>query len=413
MPTAKFTSEGECDFVDVDFSNSSTIENNARIGYVWDFDGEGSSRDENPSFAFTTPGTKTVKLTATSAFGCDNQITKNIVLKETPEAKFDWGTACDLTPINFNITGSLPNEGANCSYEWDFAGESTSQQADPSHLFSGVGSKTVKLSISDLNGCSSSIEKEVNVLVQAEAEFEISYSVCEDDEVSFTNKSSVASVNLTYEWTFDDGNTSTDMSPKHTYTDVKSYNVKLKVIAEDGCDDEVTYPIVVNPVPEVNFTLDKDGRTVVCDGPAANDEYIWTFGDGSSDNSEDPTYTYEDAVDYGTYTVCLATKKGECWNDKCEDITINLAGIENLTQDDDMINVYPNPTTGKFNITVENAGDVVVKVGDILGNILNIDLTDNMNGTFSIDLSLVADGVYFVQVKNGDYFATKRITVSK
>ena len=203
------------------------------------------------------------------------------------------------------------------------------------------------------------------------------------------------------------------MSPKHTYTDVKSYNVKLKVIAEDGCDDEVTYPIVVNPVPEVKFTLDKDGRTVVCDGPAGNDEYIWTFGDGSSDDSEDPTYTYEDAVDYGTYTVCLATKKGECWNDKCEDITINLAGIENLTQDDDMINVYPNPTTGKFNITVENAGDVVVKVGDILGNILNIDVTDNMNGKFSVDLSVVADGVYFVQVKNSDYFATKRITVSK
>ena len=78
-----------------------------------------------------------------------------------------------------------------------------------------------------------------------------------------------------------------------------------------------------------------------------------------------------------------------------------------------MINLYPNPTTGKFNITVENAGDVVVKVGDILGNVLNIDVTDNMNGTFSIDLSVVADSVYFVQVKNGDYFATKRITVSK
>jgi hypothetical protein len=28
-------------------------------------------------------------------------------------------------------------------------------------------------------------------------------------------------------------------------------------------------------------------------------------------------------------------------------------------------------------------------------------------------MSVVADGVYFVQVKNGDYFATKRITVSK
>jgi hypothetical protein len=78
-----------------------------------------------------------------------------------------------------------------------------------------------------------------------------------------------------------------------------------------------------------------------------------------------------------------------------------------------MINVYPNTTTGKFNVTVENAGEVVVKVGDILGNVLDVNVTDNLNGTYSVDLSVVADGVYFVQVKNGDYFATKRITVSK
>jgi hypothetical protein len=56
---------------------------------------------------------------------------------------------------------------------------------------------------------------------------------------------------------------------------------------------------------------------------------------------------------------------------------------------------------------------VVVKVGDILGNVLDVNVTDNLNGTYSVDLSVVADGVYLVQVKNGDYFATKRITVSK
>ena len=413
VPMAEFTSVGECSFVDIDFTNSSTIENNARMSYVWDFDGEGTSRDENPSFAFTTPGTKAVKLTATSDFGCDNQITKNIVLKETPEATFDWDNACNLTPINFNITGSLPNEGANCSYEWDFAGESTSQQADPSHLFSEVGTKTVKLSISDLNGCSSSSEKEVNVLLQPIADFEVGSSICEGDEVSFTNKSSVASGDLTYEWTFDDGNTSTDLSPKHTYTEAKRYDVKLKASVEGGCIHEVSHPIVIDPLPDATFTLDKKGRTIEFDGPEGNDVYRWTFGDGSNDDSEDPTYTYEDAVDQGTFTVCLATKKGECWNDECEDVTIDLVGIKNLAQDNDMINLYPNPTTGKFNVTVENAGDIVVKVGDILGNVLDINVTDNLNGTFSIDLSVVADGVYFVQVKNGDYFATKRITVSK
>ena len=412
MPTADFTSEGECNFVNVDFMNSSTIENGANMGYAWDFAGEGISREQNPAFAFATPGTKSVTLTATSEFGCVNQFTKNIVLQESPEADFAWDAACNLTPINFTITGSLPDGGANSSYEWDFAGEADATRADPSHLFSKVGPKIVKLTISDLNGCSNSIEKEVNVVLQAVADFKVGSSICTNDEVSFTNKSTVAAGDLTYEWTLGDGTISNDLNPKHRYNEARGYNVILKAIVEGGCSDEVTYPIVVNPSPDATFTLAKDGRTVVCDGPEGNDIYRWTFGDGSKDDSEDPTYTFEN-VDQGTFTVCLATKKGECWNDECEDITINLAGIENLTQNDDMINVYPNPTTGKFNVTVENAGEVVVKVGDILGNVLDVNVTDNLNGTYSVDLSVVADGVYFVQVKNGDYFATKRITVSK
>ncbi len=411
MPLASFDSKGECNFVNVDFTNSSTIENGANMGYAWDFNGEGISRILDPSFAFATPGTKKVTLTATSEFGCVNVFNKSIILQESPEADFTWDAACNLTPINFNITGSLPNGGANSSYEWDFAGESSAKQADPSYLFSKVGPKVVKLTISDLNGCSSSIEKEVNVVLQATADFE-SGTVCEGDEAVFTNKSTVAAGNLTYEWTFGDGAGSSDLSPRHSYTDAKSYNVKLKAIVEGGCSDEVTYPVVVNPSPDATFTLSKDGRTIVCNGPSGNDIYRWTFGDGSKDDSENPTYTFEN-VDQGTFTVCLATKKGECWNDLCEDITINLAGIENLTQNDDMINIYPNPTTGKFNVTVENADDVVVKVGDILGNVLDVNVIDNMNGTYSVDMSVVADGVYFVQVINGDYFSTKRITVSK
>ncbi|MFT6177318.1 MAG: hypothetical protein ACJAUF_001233, partial [Bacteroidia bacterium] len=75
--------------------------------------------------------------------------------------------------------------------------------------------------------------------------------------------------------------------------------------------------------------------------------------------------------------------------------------------------VYPNPSNGKFNVTVENAGDVVIVVGDILGNVLSVDVRDNLNGTYNVDMSAVANGVYFVQVKNGDFYATKRITVSK
>jgi PKD repeat protein len=413
-PVADFTSMGECNFVDVAFMSTSTIPNEANMGYSWDFNGSGISREKSPAFAFATPGTKSVTLTATSEFGCVDAITQNISLNESPVADFDWEKACNLTPIAFNFTGSVP-AGNNSSYSWDFAGEATASRVDPeAHLFSKVGTKLVTLTIADLNGCTNTITKEVNVVLQALADFEAA-SVCEGAEAVFTNKSEVAAGGLSYKWSFGDGPTSTseDLSPTHTYGEARTYNVTLEAIVEGGCSDLITKDVVVNPSPIAAFAPNKDGRTVVPTATqSGNDAYRWTFGDGGSSSEENPTYTYVN-VDEGTYTVCLATREGDCWNENCEDITISLLGIANLTESDDMINVYPNPTTGKFTISVDNASEVVVKVGDILGNVLDIEVRDNLNGEYSVDMSAVADGVYFVQVRNGDFYATKRITVSK
>jgi PKD repeat protein len=413
-PIASFTNTGECNFVDVAFMSTSTIPNEANMGYSWDFNGSGISREKSPAFAFATPGNKSVTLTATSEFGCVDAITQNISLNESPVADFDWEKACNLTPIAFNFTGSVP-AGNNSSYSWDFAGEATASRVDPeAHLFSKVGTKLVTLTIADLNGCTNTITKEVNVVLQALADFEAA-SVCEGAEAVFTNKSEVAAGGLSYKWSFGDGPTSTseDLSPTHTYGEARTYNVTLEAIVEGGCSDLITKDVVVNPSPIAAFAPNKDGRTVVPTATqSGNDAYRWTFGDGGSSSEENPTYTYVN-VDEGTYTVCLATREGDCWNENCEDITISLLGIANLTESDDMINVYPNPTTGKFTISVDNASEVVVKVGDILGNVLDIEVRDNLNGEYSVDMSAVADGVYFVQVRNGDFYATKRITVSK
>jgi PKD repeat protein len=413
-PVADFTSMGECNFVDVEFMSTSTIANGANMGYSWDFAGSGISREEGPAFAFATPGNKSVTLTATSEFGCVDVITQNISLNESPVADFDWIEACNLTPIAFNFTGSVP-AGNNSSYSWDFAGEATASRVDPiPHLFSKVGTKLVTLTIADLNGCTNTITKEVNVVLQALADFEAA-SVCQGAEAVFTNKSTVAAGELSYKWSFGDGPTSTseDLSPTHIYGEAKTYNVTLEAIVKGGCNSLITKDVVVNPSPIATFAANKDGRTIV---PVAtkldNNVYRWTFGDGGKSSLPNPTYTYVN-VDKGTFTVCLATQKGDCWNESCEDIKVDLIGINDLTQNDDMINVYPNPTTGKFTISMDNASEVVVKVGDILGNVLDVVVTDNLNGKYSVDMSAVADGVYFVQVRNGDFYATKRITVSK
>ena len=417
MPVSNFTSAGECNFVDVEFTSTSTIANGANMGFSWDFAGSGISREENPAYAFATAGTKTIILTATSEFGCANSTSQTITLNESPEADFNWDAACNLTPINFVFTGSVPNKGSNSSYSWDFDGEATAGQPTPSYLFNKVGAKKVTLTVADLNGCSSSIVKELNVVLQSVAGFSAkgfeATDVCEGDKAVFINSSTVAAGNLSYSWNFGDNTpVSTDHSPTHTYTSPGVYSVTLNALVEGGCSDDITVQVEVNEAPDATFTVTREGRTIKLDGPTGNDVYRWTFGDGARDITEDPTYTYYN-IDNGTFEVCLATEKGVCKSLECEDVTINLAGISELTQNNDMINVYPNPSNGKFNVTVENAGDVVIVVGDILGNALSVDVRDNLNGTYNVDMSAVANGVYFVQVKNGDFYATKRITVSK
>jgi hypothetical protein len=124
-------------------------------------------------------------------------------------------------------------------------------------------------------------------------------------------------------------------------------------------------------------------------------------------------------VDAGEFTVCLSTRNNEnCWSvddeDNCQLAFINLAGVENLQANNDMMQVYPNPSTGKFTVSIDNVKEnVEIVVADILGNILSVTVTDNLNGKYDINMGAVAAGVYLVQVRNGDSYATKKITINK
>jgi PKD repeat protein len=416
-PEANFSTIGACNFEDIEFVNASTIPNDGRMGYSWDFGDGGISRQPSPMHAFATPGSKTVTLKATSEFGCEDTYTASITLAESPEADFEWDAACNLTPVQFTRTGSVPGDGSGSTYSWDFNGMGMSGDENPSYLFSEIGPKNVTLTINDLNGCSSSITKELNVVLQAVADFEVA-DVCEGSDAVFTNKSTVAAGNLDYVWNFGapSGATSTDLSPRFAYPvtgQTRIVNVTLQANVPGGCSDEVTKSLTVNATPDADFEADVEGRTVIITGPAGNDIYQWTFGDGGKSTDENPVYTYSN-VDQGTFEVCLGTRNAECWSENCETITINLVGIEDLTVNNAMINVYPNPSNGAFTLEVSEASeDAVIKIADILGNEVSFGVVDNLNGKYSINLEGVAAGVYFVQVKNGDFYATKRITVNK
>ncbi len=417
-PVASFSTLGACNLEDIQFNNGTTLAI-GKAGYTWDFGDNGVSTLKDPTHVYSTSGSQTVTLTAYSEFGCEDEYTANITLLESPEADFTYDATCNLTPVGFTRTGSVP-AGIASDFMWDFNGESTSTQENPSYLFSDIGTKEVTLTINSVNGCSSTITQELDVVLQATADFEVS-DICEGDEAVFTNKSSVAAGDLTYTWNFgapdvNGSSSSSDEQPRHRYASTGStqiVNVTLTAEVAGGCDAEITKAITINAAPDASFTSDVQGRTVVLDAPSGYTIYQWRFGNGGSSTMEDPVYTY-DNVDEGNFEVCLSVKNDECWSESCETVAVNLVGVEELTQDNTMINVYPNPSTGVFNLKVENAtDDITIAVSDVLGNQLDVNIADQLNGNFIVDLSNVADGVYFVQVKNGDFYATKRITVSK
>ena len=79
------------------------------------------------------------------------------------------------------------------------------------------------------------------------------------------------------------------------------------------------------------------------------------------------------------------------------------------------ISIYPNPSTGNFNLNISNVNtaSVDVEITDVSGKVILSNAYNTNNGSIneSINISNVDDGVYIVRV-NGGQSITKRIVIS-
>lgn len=157
--------------------------------------------------------------------------------------------------------------------------------------------------------------------------------------VSFTDASS--NNPATWAWDFGDGANSSAQNPNHEYASAGSYTVTLTASNCAGSDGEtkVDYITVNEPpclatTPVANFsgtpTSGDASLTVNFSDLSTNSPNIWswTFGDGGSSTSQNPTYEYSAA---GTYTVSLTAS--------------NCAGSDVETKVDYIAVTTPPPST--------------------------------------------------------------------
>ncbi|MFA6200291.1 MAG: DUF4465 domain-containing protein [Bacteroidales bacterium] len=92
--------------------------------------------------------------------------------------------------------------------------------------------------------------------------------------------------------------------------------------------------------------------------------------------------------------------------------TLDNSGFENINSNNISMTLYPNPTSGLFNVNIEGLNsDAKIFVCDAQGRIINLKSFNANNNIISFDLSSYPKGVYFIKVMTGQSTSSKKLIV--
>ena len=162
-------------------------------------------------------------------------------------------------------------------------------------------------------------------------------TVCDSAKFTNTTKDNCTNSITGYKWDFDNGKSSTSISPTQFYGSAGTYNVKLVVFYSSGLKDSITKQVIVYPKPQANFYANNQCLGIAVDFSNfsyGTNTYKWSFGDATTSTlTTPPSKTYSAA---GTYAVKLVANTANSCRDS---ITKNVI-------------IYSKPVAG---FTVSNA----------------------------------------------------------
>ncbi len=275
---------------------------------LWGFGDGNSSNQQNPVHTYTVPGIYDVSLKLVSGSYADSLTKENYITVEQPlVAGFVAGDTTVLVgELVYFTDQSLGNP---TSWFWMFGDNTISTLKNPAHLYAQPGFYSVSLLIQK-EGKSDIIIKNnyIEVYFPLIADFETDKTLCVTGEtVQFTDLSQ-GNPDSWY-WDFGDGGVDNIQDPDYIYDGPGIYSVKLN-IASAWRMDSITKENLITVVDPLVADFEAD-RTFVyigqdiqftdlsTGGPL---NWTWEFGDGSTNNGQDPVHNY---LQEGNYSVKL------------------------------------------------------------------------------------------------------------
>ncbi|WP_055392973.1 PKD domain-containing protein [Flagellimonas eckloniae] len=407
--------EGEAPLAII-FDGSGSTDNIGIVSYAWDFKDGTTSSEVNPVTTFETPGVYNVDLTVTDGDGLEDTTTVIITVNAPNESPIAIASAAPLNgeaPLQVDFNGSAStDDSAVVSYSWDFKDGNFSNEADPTHTFTSIGTFDVSLTVTDDNGATDSAIISITVQNPQDNEAPVAVVSAAPEsgnaplEVSFTGSNSTDDVGVTsYLWDFGDGNSSTEADPTHTYTVAGNYTATLTVTDAGGLTAMAAVDITVNepngsPVAVASATPEEGDAPLEVSFTGSNStddvevtSYSWDFGDGNSSSEPNPVNVYTFA---GTFEASLTVEDEEGLTDVA---TVTIVVEDNNVAENGELQIIlaPNPATEVAQVRIMS-----IPSGITVTNIHLHDSSGRLIGTFdpeevSIDSNSYGIPIYMLR----------------
>ncbi|MCX6257182.1 MAG: PKD domain-containing protein [Bacteroidia bacterium] len=278
--------------------------------WQWNFgDNSPVTTTQNTMHTYSANGTYTVCLVVQNAEGSDT-ICQQVVIDDysAPDASFSYNDGSAPLIYFYDESSSLATNSPT-SWYWVYNDNGyTSTSQNPVYTFSTNGIFNVCLTASNNMGSSTFCNLVViDNYIPPVAAFSANTSL--SPTVAFIDMSpdTVISAPTSWFWNFDDnGATSLQSSPVHTFTHNGNFNVCMTVNNSVG-SDSVCHQVIINnyALPSADFSWNSVNSPSIhfLDLSQGIPTYwSWDFGDGTGSELHNPFHTY--AMN-GSYEVCL------------------------------------------------------------------------------------------------------------
>jgi PKD repeat protein len=162
LPVAGFQAAPTCEFIPLQFTDTSSVVSGSINSWQWDLGSAGISSLQNPQVTFTQAGTLPVNLTVISDAGCSATYSGQVIIFPKPEASFISDPLFGSPPLTVNFTNT--STGIN-TYTWNFGDNTAGTDVHPSHIYSDTGQYHIQLFASSNDGCLDTAYYDLAVLV--------------------------------------------------------------------------------------------------------------------------------------------------------------------------------------------------------------------------------------------------------